>query len=679
MSVLRRNMFNRGGFVHRGTGITSGLAPIKGYRTGGISKREAYAPAWQSLFGGMMSGKSLQGGWGGAFDILGQSVQQSAPLFAQAAQTYAEGQQDTDRETVTDVNGFLRYKDTGEFVFPGTIKKELKTLSPGKALTTVTTTQEGEVEAKVELREERITPTKKNYVVGPNSILVNDEGNIIARGEPGKSNTLRALNPGQKLYNSDGEMIAHYDDPNAQIIKLNPGQRAYDKDGNLLFTAPANAKNQQIIKLSPGQTAYDIDGNEIVSKPITDEDEIIKLNPGQTAYDKDGNILFAAPDRADKEHIVKLNPGQVAFQMIDGELVELTSVPLKAANRLVTVAPGTVLYDKDTGEVVFENESTKPVQRLSTLSPGQSLIDKDGNVVYTAPSKDQYFKLSPGQSVYGIDGELLIQAPSMDDDQSNYGYKELTENEMAFKKIKNYESQMALKENGEFDTSDLTASQRQDYFRLLQTYDPMSKQELKTWGEFKKNLYTDLAPNIEFQENLQMARALFEANPATGPFRGRIAPFFNFLEDMTGVKFTSMLNDIFTEDRDFLMLPETQQEMDRIKKALAVYAQEFMKGQVNTFEQQIILGSIFDVTRSRAANELAFENLEYLADLKKAMIEISGMVTNEADFYFELEKWKKRNRPALIKAGLNAMTGDTGALEDISEEYGIPLEDLQLK
>ena len=229
MSVLKRNMFNRGGFAHRGTGITSGLAPIKGYKTGGISKREAYAPAWQSLFGGMMSGKSLQGGWGGAFDILGQSVQQSAPLFAQAAQTYAEGQQDTDRETVTDVNGFLRYKDTGDLVFPGMIKKELKTLSPGKALTTVTTTPEGVVEAKVELREERITPTKKNYVVGPNSILVNDEGNIIARGEPGKSNTLRALNPGQKLYNSDGEMIAHYDDPRANTIVLSPGQIAYDE------------------------------------------------------------------------------------------------------------------------------------------------------------------------------------------------------------------------------------------------------------------------------------------------------------------------------------------------------------------------------------------------------------------------------------------------------------------
>ena len=95
-----------GGFAHRGTGITSGLAqPIQKFAPGGdvmdieelkkrqeeyfamleemgigkkekpqISKRELYSPALMNLFGQMMSGKSLQGGWGGAFDILGQSI-----------------------------------------------------------------------------------------------------------------------------------------------------------------------------------------------------------------------------------------------------------------------------------------------------------------------------------------------------------------------------------------------------------------------------------------------------------------------------------------------------------------------------------------------------------------------------------------------------------------------------
>ena len=123
MSVLRRNMFNRGGFAHHGTGITSGLTPVRMHEGGEpghrhdimdieelkkrqleyyamleemgigkkekpqISKRELYSPALMNLFGQMMSGKSLQGGFGGAMDILGQSLQTSAPLFAQANET----------------------------------------------------------------------------------------------------------------------------------------------------------------------------------------------------------------------------------------------------------------------------------------------------------------------------------------------------------------------------------------------------------------------------------------------------------------------------------------------------------------------------------------------------------------------------------------------------------------
>jgi len=35
MSVLRRNMFKGGGYAHRGTGITSGLTPVRGYANGG--------------------------------------------------------------------------------------------------------------------------------------------------------------------------------------------------------------------------------------------------------------------------------------------------------------------------------------------------------------------------------------------------------------------------------------------------------------------------------------------------------------------------------------------------------------------------------------------------------------------------------------------------------------------
>jgi hypothetical protein len=558
--------------------------------------------------------------------------------------------------------------------------------------------------------------------------LVNDVGETIAKSEPNKSTTLTKLKQGEKLYNSDGDMIAHYADPNAQIITLNPGQIAYDKDGNILFQAPANAKNQQIIKLSagqtaydidgneiasmakeepviklnpgqtaydkdgnvlfqapanatnpqiiklsPGQTAYDIDGNEIVSKAPNIQDEpIIKLSPGQTAYDKDGNILFASPATETEEKIVKLSPGQEAFQMVDGKLVPLQSVPLKESDRIVNVAPGQVLFDKDTNEIVFENPSTVSVQRLSTLSPGQSLVDRAGKVVYTAPTKDKYFTLSPGQIVYGLGGEIIAQAPSVEDDQSSYGYKELTENEMALKKIKNYERQMPLKDNGEFDTSELTDYERRDYFRLLNIYDPEAKLELKTWNEWRSELVKEIGANIEYTEMLEMARAIFESNPATGPIRGRLAPLFAVMQDLTGVDFATIINNLTGDGNSALLKAENEEELTRIKSQMAIMGQKFMKGQVNQFEQELILKSLFDTTKSAEGNEIAFENLLYLAKLKKAMIQTANKVSNESDFYSEMEEWKKRNRPDFLRDALNEIGFNEGNnLTDIEKEYGL--------
>ena len=677
MSVFKRQMFNRGGYVARGTGITSGLAsPVKGYAKGGITKREAYTPAFMNLFGAMMSGKSLQGGLSGAVDILGQAAQQSAPLFAQAQATLAS--QDTDRPTGEDANGFLRYLDTGEFVFPGTVKTSQEVLGQGKTMATVTTTQAGEVTTNINMETQEATPTKKNYILGPNSILVNPDGETIARGEPNKSTTLTKLKQGEKLYDSDGNMIAHFADPNAGTITLNPGQIVYSKDGDVLFQAPPNAKNQQVIKLNPGQTAFDIDGNPIASEPAAeDDDPIIKLNPGQTAYDKDGNVLFASPANEKDAKIIKLNPGQEAFQMVDGKLVPLASVPLKESDRIVTVAPGQVLFDKDTNEIVFENPSTVPVQRLSTLSAGQSLVDRNGKVVYTAPNKDEYFKLSAGQIGYDLDGNVIAQAPSVEDDQSTYGYKELTENEMAFKKIKNYEKQMNLTESGEFDTTDLTDFERRDYFRLLQTYDPEAKLELKTWNEWKSDLIKDIGANIEYTEMLQMARAIFESNPATGPIRGRLAPMFAVMQDLTGIDFATIINNLSgTGDSGgkILLTPENLEEITRIKSQMAIMGQKFMKGQVNQFEQELILKSLFDTTKSEDGNEIAFENLLYLAKLKKAIIQTANKVGNESDFYVQMEEWKSRNRPEYLREALNEIGFSEGSnLKDIAEDYGIEL------
>ena len=107
---------------------------------------------------------------------------------------------------------------------------------------------------------------------------------------------------------------------------------------------------------------------------------------------------------------------------------------------------------------------------------------------------------------------------------------------------------------------------------------------------------------------------------------------------------------------------------------MAIMGQKFMKGQVNQFEQELILKSLFDTTKSEDGNEIAFENLLYLAKLKKAIIQTANKVGNESDFYVQMEEWKSRNRPEYLREALNEIGFSEGSnLKDIAEDYGIEL------
>ena len=113
MSVFNRRMFNRGGYVHRGTGITSGLTPVQRFDNGGEVDRKtmqdffqenremlsqyyqpqqpqnrlaAASPALLALGSALLSGRSYQGGLGGGLDILGQGLDKATPYFDQMVQ-----------------------------------------------------------------------------------------------------------------------------------------------------------------------------------------------------------------------------------------------------------------------------------------------------------------------------------------------------------------------------------------------------------------------------------------------------------------------------------------------------------------------------------------------------------------------------------------------------------------
>jgi hypothetical protein len=163
-------------------------------------------------------------------------------------------------------------------------------------------------------------------------------------------------------------------------------------------------------------------------------------------------------------------------------------------------------------------------------------------------------------------------------------------------------------------------------------------------------------------ERIQLAKAAFERNRATGAVRGRLTPLFNVLLDVTGISIPQIINETF--QKDILLENLTASELNRLKSALALSFQSEMKGQVNTFEQQLILQSLFSVIDSPEANELAFENLEYLNELKRQTVLISERVNSYSELQTELDKWKKQNRPSLLKT-------DDDVYQGIIEKYNI--------
>ena len=126
MSVFRRKLFNRGGYAHRGTGITSGLTPVQRFQTGGQATiKPEMLPTWMTFMGNLASGKSYKEGFGGAMDILGQAATATAPVLAEgiAEAKKGKGTKYETREVPVEGNmvqmqesydGGLTWKDFGE-------------------------------------------------------------------------------------------------------------------------------------------------------------------------------------------------------------------------------------------------------------------------------------------------------------------------------------------------------------------------------------------------------------------------------------------------------------------------------------------------------------------------------------------------------------------------------------
>jgi len=565
MSIYKRKLFNRGGRVSsRGVGITSGLVdkPVQKFSLGGdvaqkyednlamlrgldiVPKREPFdrfganQEALLNFFGGLMSGKSYQSGLGGALDIAGQSLQSSAPLFAKASEA---------KRAYDAIDPEAGIKETALTL--ATQKEDQPETIKMKAGETLMQYDESTGQYEKVYQTEAIQKDKKLYTIGPNIKLVDETGATIAEGLDKTENQLYKLDPGERLVNKAGEVVAFFPDVNDQVIKLNPGQ-----------------------------VAYSADGTTVLAENKTKEPTVIKLNPGQVAYD---------------------GSGQIIAQLDDNEKQKL-----------------------------------------------------------------QYKVLSPGDELYATDGTLVARGTTIEEIANKYHDFKTADERFNFL-LGSYEDKAGFLENGEIDLEKLTPGEQKEYTRILNMVDPEAQAKTKAWTDYvSENL-----KNINFVENmgerLEIARATFERLPATGPVRGRLAPLFNVFLDITGISIPQIINETF--GKDILLDDLTQNELNRLQSALALSFQKEMKGQVNTFEQQLILNALFSVVRSPEANEIAFENLKYLNDLKKQTLIISERVNSYTQLQTELEKWKKENKPSLLK------TNDE-KYDDLINKYGITAE-----
>ena len=432
------------------------------------------------------------------------------------------------------------------------------------------------------------------------------------------------------------EVVEKSEDTGPEFITTRPGEvitRIEDGKAEKIFENVKATDSNKLYTLSTNQKLVTEDGVEIAKGLENKSNSLFKLSKGQKAYDDTGKEIAFFPDDEAQGEVIKLSKGQKAYD--------------------------------DTGKVIASNETED--NKIIKLSPGQSAFDLQGNVIASLPKEEvkklEYFKLSPGQILYDINGEIIAKAPSIKDDVEKFhGGK--TKDERFNILLKEYEKKAGFNTDGSVNLDNLLPDERTEYLRILPLVDEGIKQDRKNWSNYKAEQLGDLNFVTNLGESIRLAKEQFEQNPATGAVRGRLNPLFNVLQDVTGVSIPKLVNDTF--GKNILLEELTANELTRLQSNIGLTFQEVMKGQVNTFEQQLILNSLFSVVQNPESAELAFENLTYLNDLRKQMILEAQTANSTAEYIQNVDKWKAQNKPSMLKT-------KNESIQSLEEKYGIDL------
>tara|TARA_R110000796_G_scaffold86582_1_gene187268 strand:+ start:2154 stop:4661 length:2508 start_codon:yes stop_codon:yes gene_type:complete len=642
----------------RGTGITSGLVPMKPKR-GLVNEPGNYAgedknDELMSVISTMMADQNMaqlqpyqetfERMYKNVLPSGGSNFQRNAPalldFFSRLAASGQGGQPLTGGES-------------GPFI--DTLSR-IATATP--ALANITPAPDMDEKARQLAAQDTIGLFKD--MVSAELTKKEDKGTVLGKGEKlvdGDGVTIATGALDYELKEVDGNLIMTYPDPNnaqniisknvfkqvdidpdSKVIKLGPnevafygGEKFYGKDTPNLIKS---SSNQEI-------GYYNTDGEYVVVKesvPKDVEKEII-IPKGSILLNKDTEAVIYDNSQIEKE--VTVPAGAVYLNKETNEVLFDNSKESESKKQLIKVPPGTTVIDNN-GVEIFKAEDTKDVTKTIKVKAGETILDQKGNIIFEAPDDAEYINVPNNVRVVEMkDGvaTTIVEAVNntVKKDRSTEGERNvdaafdglLGQNKASNATvdfIKESIPQLAsVFDNMDMDTpfTDIDIDALKGAYKVLSLESDLktepSAQEL---GEIEQN-------KINLQNastNIQNTAELYNANYASGSAklqdvnkamplidesisgafqqtRQNLATIFDTFPSLKNSKFFDVVNEFIGDDTN-LASTET---LSSINNLFTLLNAEFFKGNLNQQEIKILQGSVPQLILSKTGQKLILE------------------------------------------------------------------------
>lgn len=699
MAVYNRKMFvnapQQMKLNSRGTGITSGLVPMKPKR-GLVNEPGSYAGENQndelmSVISTMMADQNMaqlqpyqetfERMYKNVLPSGGSNFQRNAPalldFFSRVAAAGQGGQPLTGGES-------------GPFL--DTISR-LATATP--ALANITPAPDMDEKAKQLAAQDTIGLFKD--MVSAELTKKEDKGTVLGKGEKLVDENGVTIATGAldfELKEVDGNLIMAYPDPNnsQNIISKNVFRQVdIDPDSKVIKLAPNEVAfyggkkffgkdTPNLIKSSSNQEIgyYDADNNYVVVKeavPKEVEKEIVIPRGAVLTNRESGDVIF---DNSQIEQEVTVPAGGVLLNKETNEVLFDNSKESESKKQLIKVPPGTTVIDNN-GQEIFKAEDTKDVTKTIKVKAGETILDQEGNIIFEAPDDAEYINVPNNVRVVQMkDGVATTIVEAVDNtvkkDRSTEGERNVDAafdgllgqnkvNNPSVDFIKDSIPQLAsVFDNMNMDTpfTDVEIDALKGAYKVLSLESELktepTAQELGQIEEDRINLENQVT-------NINNTRDLYNANYVSGSAklqdvnkamplidesisgafqqtRQNLATIFDTFPVLKNSKFYDVVNEFIGDDTN-LASTET---LSSINNLFTLLNAEFFKGNLNQQEISILQGSVPQLILSKTGQKLILDIAQ-----DKALVDMlpkqlydeflaSGKLEYNGEVIFEAEK-----------------------------------------